>query len=208
MSIKYQDVTTLLLTNVQKNKTILPIVIDTIFYRNQKGHFTDDLVWAFFEARYPYSLLLIANYLSSNNLKDAKLACKLLNFVPSINLSIDKDDKKQYIDIFYWLKENYPFLYFTGESFQRTSKPKPYIVILDFKYLCKRVSVNTGKPLIQLTQREKNQLALFNNLSEYNKLLLSTFSTRIHYKNIYLRQSWINNSINKQIIIAKATLGG
>ena len=208
MDIKYEDVTTLLLTNIQNDKTLLPIVIDTIFYRNQNGYFTDDLVWAFFEARYPHSLMLIANYLNSSNIKDVKLACKLLDFIPSIDMSINNDSKKQYIDIFNWLNENYPFLYFTGESFQRTSKPIPYVVTLDLKYLCIKVSIHTGEPLIHLTKRENYLSALFNNLSEYNKLLLSTFSVRIHNKNIYLWQSWINQSINKQIIIAKARLGG
>lgn len=198
------DVTTILLEKVYNDKTILPIVVDMIFFKNREGLFTHDLIWAFFQAREPYSLMLIANYLCSEDIKDVKLACKLLDFVPSIDMTMGKDSKKQYRDLFYWLEENYFFLHYTGESFQSTSKPIPYIVVLDAKYICKRVSLHTGKLLIPLTEKENNLLGYFNNLDEDTKLLLSKFSLRIHYKNIYLWESWINHSINQQIIFAKA----
>jgi hypothetical protein len=200
------DVTAILLTTVHKDKTILPSIIDMIFFRNRKGLFTHDLIWAFFQARDPYSLMLIANYLGSEDVKDVKLARELLDFVPDLDMTIDKDSKKQYRAFCYWLEENYPFLYFTGESFQRTSKPIPYIVVLDAKYLCKRVSLNTGKPLMTLTEKESNLLGYFNNLDEDNKLLLSRFSFRINYENIYLWELWINHTITRQISIAKASL--
>ncbi|MBN4049417.1 hypothetical protein JYT70_00770 [bacterium AH-315-N14] len=151
--------------------------------------------------------MLIANYLISEDVNDVKLACKLLDFVPSIDMTMEKSSEKQYISFFYWLKENYPFLYFTGESFQRTSKPIPYIVALDAKYLCKQVSLYTAKPFIPYTAKENSLLYYFNDLDESNKLLLSSFSLRIHYENIYLWKSWINYSIIKQISIAEARLG-
>ncbi|HEY8805293.1 MAG TPA: hypothetical protein VIM42_09365 [Clostridium sp.] len=181
---EFLDVTALLLIKIHKDKTILPTIVDMIFFRNREGLFTHDLIWAFFQARDPYSLMLIANYLESDDLNDVKLACKLLDFVPSIDMTIEKDNKKQYMDLFYWLKENYFFLHFTGESFQRTSKPIPYIVALNSKYLCRQVSIDTGKPLIPLTKKENNLLSHFNNLGEYNKLLLSNHSLRIYYENI------------------------
>jgi len=198
------DVTTILLKKVYDDKTILPVVIDMIFFKNREGLFTHDLIWAFFQAREPYSLMLIANYLSSEDIKDVKLACKLLDFVPSIDVTVGKDSKKQYRALLYWLEENYFFLYFTGESYQSTSKPIPYVVVLEAKYLCKRVSLDTGKLLISLTEKENNLLCYFKDLDEDTKLLLSKFSLRIHYENIYLWESWINHSINKQISIAKA----
>jgi hypothetical protein len=203
MNIDNSDVTNMLLKKVHNDKTILPGVLNMIFVRNRKGLFIDDLIWAFFQARDPYSLMLIANYLGSQDVKDIKLACKLLDFVPSIDMTVGKSTKKQYIDFFYWLKENYHFLYFTGEGFQSTSKPIPYIVILNAKYLCKRVSLHTGKPLVPLSTSENNLLSDFNNLDEDNKLLLSTFSIRFRYRNIYLWKSWINHSITDQISIAK-----
>ena len=171
MHDEFLDVTAMLLIKVHKDKTILPIIVDMIFFRNREGLFNHDLIWAFFQARDPYSLMLIANYLGSEDVKDVKLACKLLDFVPSIDMTMGKDSKKQYIAFFNWLKENYPFLYFTGESFQRTSKPIPYIVALDAKYLCRQVSLYTGKPLIPYTEKENNLLGYFNNLDENNKLL-------------------------------------
>ncbi|MGH4124376.1 MAG: hypothetical protein ACREV6_15745 [Clostridium sp.] len=204
---EFLDVVALLLIKIHKDKTILPIIVDMIFFRNRKGLFTHDLIWAFFQARDPYSLMLIANYLISKDINDVKLACKLLDFVPSIDMTMGKSSEKQYIAFFYWLEENYPFLYFTGESFQRTSKPIPYIVALDAKYLCKQVSLYNSKPFIPYTAKENNLLYYFNDLDEHNKLLLSSFSRAIHYENIYLWKSWINHSIIKQIGIAEARLG-
>ncbi|MCJ7691677.1 MAG: hypothetical protein MUO60_20530, partial [Clostridiaceae bacterium] len=81
-----------------------------------------------------YSLMLIANYLYSDDPRDIKLACKLLDSVPFIDITTSRDSKDKYMDFFYWLKENYPFLYFTGESFQRTSNPIPFKIDLDAKY--------------------------------------------------------------------------
>lgn len=198
------DLTATLLIKTHNDNSILPNIVDTIFFRNRKGIFTHNLIWAFFEARNPFSLMLIASYLGSEDVNDVKLACKLLNFVPSIDMmTIQRDRKNQYLDFFYWLRENYPFLYFTGESFQRTSNPIPYIVVLDAKYLCKGISLYTGKPFIPLTEKETNIIGSFNNLDEYNKQLLSRFSLKIHSENIYLWKAWINSSISEQILIAK-----
>lgn len=203
---EFLDVVAILLIKLQKDKTILPDVVDMIFLRNRKRLFTHDLIWAFFQARDPYSLMLIANYLNSEDVDDVKLACKLLDFVPSINMTMGKSSKKKYTAFYYWLEENYPFLCFTGESFQRTSKPIPYIVALDAKYLSKQVSISTAKPFIPYTAKENYLLYYFNDLAESNKLLLSSFSRRIHFQNIYLWKSWITQPIIKQISIAKGTL--
>lgn len=120
------DVTASILIKIHKDNSILPSIVDTIFTRNREGLFNHDLIWTFFEARDPYSLMLIANYLHSDDIRDIKLACKLLDFVPSIDMSTSRDSKDKYTTFFYWLKQNYHFLYFTGESFQRTSNPIPY----------------------------------------------------------------------------------
>jgi len=201
------DDTSILIRKVQKDKKILPIIVEKIFLRNREGLFTHDLIWAFFQVREPHSLMLIADYLGSKDPRDVKLAGELLDFVPSIDMTRQKDNRKQYLDFLYWLQENYLFLYYTGESFQRTSKPIPYMVALDAKYLYKPVSIITGKPLTPFTEKENNLLAFFNDLDEENKLLLSKFSFRFHFENIYLWQSWINHSITQQISIAKARLG-
>lgn len=204
---EFLDITATLLINKHNDKTILPTIVDMIFYRNREGLFTHDLIWTFFQAKDPYSLMLIANFLNSKDVCDVKLSCKLLDFVPSIDMILGECGKKQYMDFYYWLKENYPFLYFTGESFQRTSKPIRYIVALDAKYLCRRVSLDTGKSAIPLTEKENRLLFHFNGLDDDNKLLLSNFSFKSHYENIYLWRSWINSSFDKQISIAKSILG-
>lgn len=203
---EFLDVTALLLIKTHKDKTILPTLIDIIFFRNREGLFTHDLIWAFFQARDPSSLMLIANYLHSDNIIDVKLACKLLDFVPSIDMALEKDSKNLYINFIYYLKENIPFLYYTGESFQRTSNPMPYIVALDAKYLCRPISVYTGKPLIPYTDKENRISDGFNNLDEDKKLLLSSYSLRQHYENIYLWDLWINKSIPNQISITQTGL--
>ncbi|MGK0465063.1 hypothetical protein [Clostridium sp.] len=128
------DITAALLIKTHKDNSILPIIVDTIFFRNREGLFNHDLIWSFFEARDPYSLMLIANYLHSDDTRDTELAYKLLDFVPSINMRNGREDKNQYTNLFYWIQENYRFLYFTGESFQRTSNPTPYKIDLDAKY--------------------------------------------------------------------------
>ena len=201
------DVTASLLIKTHNDKTILPTIVDTIFSRNRKGLFNHDLIWAFFQARDPYSLMLVANYLNSEDTDDVKLAEKLLDFVPSIDMTRSCDSKNQYLSCFYYLKENYPFLYFTGESFQRESNPKPYAIAIDAKYLNKRVSVNTGIPFIPLTQKENNLSNYFNKLDDENKQLLSNFSLKTQHENKYLWRSWINQSIIKQINMAEASPG-
>ncbi|WP_291633485.1 hypothetical protein [Clostridium sp.] len=205
---EFSDLIAILLIKIHKDKTVLPIIVDMIFFRNRVGLFTHDLIWAFFQARDPYSLMLIANYLVSEDVNDVKLACKLLEFVPSINMTMVKGSKKQYIDLFNWIEENYPFLSFTGESFQRTSKPMPYITSLDAKYLYRRVSLYTGEPFTPYTEKEKRILGYFNKVDEDNKLLLATCSLKIHNENIYFWNSWINNSITNQIRIAETRLRG
>ncbi|NNU77456.1 hypothetical protein [Clostridium estertheticum] len=197
------DVTASLLIKTHNDKTILPTIVDTIFSRNRRGQFNHDLIWTFFQARDPYSLMLIANYLDSENINDVKLAGQLLDFVPAIDMTRIVDVKKQYLSFFYYLKENYPFLYFTGESFQRTSNPKPYAIATDAKYLCKRVSVYTGEPFIPLTKHENILSNYFNKLDDNNKQLLSNFSLKIQNKNKYLWRSWINQPIINQISTAE-----
>ncbi|MCB2360047.1 hypothetical protein [Clostridium estertheticum] len=197
------DVTASLLIKTHNDKTILPTIVDTIFSRNRRGQFNHDLIWTFFQARDPYSLMLIANYLDSENINDIKLAGQLLNFEPSIDMTRGVDIQKQYISFFYYLKENYPFLYFTGESYQRTSNPNPYAIAIDAKYLCKRVSVYTGNPFIPLTKKENNLSNYFNKLDDNNKQLLSNFSLKLQNKNKYLWRSWINQPIINQISTAE-----
>ncbi|NJD03668.1 MAG: hypothetical protein FIA99_13985, partial [Ruminiclostridium sp.] len=63
-----------LLVRYYNDTTILPAVADLIFSRISKGKLIHTLVWAFFEARNPESLLLLANYIYSQDSRDYELA--------------------------------------------------------------------------------------------------------------------------------------
>lgn len=117
----------------RKDKTILPAVADMIFERNRKGLLIHDLVWAFFQSKDPFTLRLIAGYLKSNKEKDVKLASKLLNIELPESAAAAAAYEKQYSEYIAWLDENYPFLYFTGESFQQTESPVPFRIDLNAK---------------------------------------------------------------------------
>lgn len=116
------DGTAALLIITYNDKTILPIIADMIFKRNRKGVFTHDLVWAFFKANNKDALKIIAGFLRSANKDDIDLVCKLLNIEPI-----------KYNAYLSWLNENYPYIVFTGESFNLTSNPQPVTLDLEVK---------------------------------------------------------------------------
>lgn len=200
------DICAILLTKVYRDKTTLPIIGDTIFKRYKKGLLIHDLVWAFFECRDPHSLIIIADHLQSKELKEVQLARKLLNFVPGIAIKNNALNIDEYLSFLNWIGKNNLFLAFTGESFQQSSNPVPYIVVLEAKYLCAAVSVDTGKILKTLTEEECKLLEQFKKLDDNSKILLSNFSFIMHQKNIYTWHTWIHYPMAEQIKIAK--LGG
>lgn len=198
------DITSILLTKMYSDKTLLPIIADMIFERYKNGFLIHDLVWAFFQAADPRTLIIIGERLISSSSKDVELACRLLNFIPKIDKGINKEDK--YAIFLNWMKENSAYLKYTGESFQQTSNPKPHKVVLEGKYLCKSICCDTGKPLCHLSEKEYKLLNEFNKLDHSTKVLLSNFSLRVHHKNIYLWNMWHRYSLNDQIKIAR--IGG
>ena len=62
------DITATLLTTVYKDPSMLSVLVDMIFTRYSKGLLINTLVWSFFEARNPNSLIYIANYLLSTEI--------------------------------------------------------------------------------------------------------------------------------------------
>ncbi|MBC2582025.1 hypothetical protein HGI79_17430 [Clostridium sp. DJ247] len=197
------DVSAILLAKVYKDKTVLPTIVDMIFERYKKGFLIHDLIWAFFEAGDPNSLILIANHLKTGDLQEIELASKLLSFIPGINMGTNIDGNKNYLTFLYWIKENIFFLHFTGESFQQSSNPTPYVVVLKAKYLCKNVSIDTGKIIESLTPRENQLIETFSSLDGNTKVLLANFSVTVYRKNIVLWNKWIQYDISEQISIAK-----
>jgi hypothetical protein len=122
------DAAVSVLVNIYIDNSVLPAAADMIFKRNRQGHYTHDLIWAFFRSSTPDALKLTAERICSSDQQDIDLACHLLNFESSY-LSLNTEDRqKQYQTYLQWLNENAPFLYFTGESFQYSSNPILYKV--------------------------------------------------------------------------------
>lgn len=198
------DVTAILLVKVYKDKGILPLLADMIFKRYKLGNCIHDLAWAFFEGKEPYSLILIGNKLRSREIKDVELACKLLGFIPGVDVKSSVDGETQYFGFFNWIEENRPFLYFTGESFQQKNSPTPYVVVLEAKYLCKVISIDTGKSLEPLTREENELLSSFDKQDDDKKILLSSYSFRLHHDDVNRWTMWLRRPIEEQIKIAEA----
>ena len=202
------DVAAAFLLKLFHEKSILPTMTDMMFQRNRKGLLTHDLVWAFFEARDPQSLILIANRLKSEHDKDVEFARKLLSFVPGVHKSRHTDMNQQYSYITNWLHDNRSFLQYTGESPQQLNSPIPYVVVLEAKYLCKTLSTDTGKVLESLTNKDYHLIDRFNTLDMNHKILLSDFSFSLHQKNLSGWKMWLQYPITEQINMAKARIGG
>ncbi len=192
-----------ILTSIYKDKTCLPAIVKMIFKRHKEGRFINNLVWAFFQCSDPGSLILIANYLNSKEPEEMELAKKLLNFIPEQKVLSDRVLESGYKKIQEWIKENTPFLYFTAESFHQTSNPKPFIVNYGAKYLCKAVSVNTGKMLKPLTKEEAELLDNFNQSDETSMELISKFSFKLNIKNKTLWNIWLQFPIEQQKKLAE-----
>lgn len=203
------DSAAILLTKMYRDETILPIMVDMIFDRNRRNFFTHDLVWAFFESKDPSSLIMIANRLLSNEAEDTELASTLLSFVPGIDKNSNNVSKeKKYAYFLNWMDENNSFLYFTGQSLQQVNSPITYVIVLEAKYLCRFVSVDTGKPIKPLTEKEGRILNEFRKLDQNTKIFLSTFSNRMHNRDLNFWNMWIDYPIEKQIEMAKDMAGG
>ena len=198
------DAVAALLIKKYKDTTILPTIADMIFNRYKKGQYIYDLVWAFFECRDPGSLIYIACRLSSPNIKDAEIACRLLSFVPNVNMQ----NVNRYDSFLNWFDENNKFLYYTEESFQQMNNPRIYAVSLEAKYLCTPVSPICGEIHQQLTNLEKQNLSAFNKLDSNTKLLLADYSFLLFKQNNYWWNMWTQYPTHKQIRIMYAAKGG
>jgi hypothetical protein len=193
------DICAVHLIRIYRDKAILPILADMIFARHRKGTLTHNLIWAFFESHDPCSLIYLANYLQSQNNEDVKFAQKLLNFVPGIKLNDNLESELLFSHFLNWLEENCMFLYYTGESYQETSRPMPYRINLQAKYLHMIVSPDTGKILKPLTSNEYSILDEFNKLDESKKSALSNYSYMLYNKDIKKWNMWIHYPISQQI---------
>lgn len=157
---------------------------------------------AFFEGRDIDSLTFIAKRLKSDKQKDIELACKLLGFLPNIDLSSETLMQNHYTNFVQWIFENYSFLLYAGENLKRIKITLPYKVAWEAKYLCKRVNIDTGNILEELTSFDYRLINQFSTLNFNAKQLLSNYSYRFNRKNIELWHVWLSYPISEQIRIA------
>lgn len=198
------DKLALILVKNCSNINVLPVIVHLIFYRNRKGHYYYDLAWALFESKYPSCLFMIAERLISGHIKDTELTRKLLNFIPGIEKNRGTGKWNEWNNIIKWLSENYPFLNYTGESFQQKNCPSAYMVSLKDKYLCRNLNKGT-----KTTNRYENKLLMeFDQLDNKTKMLLSEYSYKLYRLNYNLWQTWLHFSLNDQIKTVKAVTGG
>ena len=197
-----------LLTKSFRDTTVLPELAEMIFTQYRNGKLIHELVWAFFEARNPESLLLIALRLNSPDRRDKELAERLLCFIPEIGKWSRHTGLMAYNGVLYWLRENKPFMYYTGESLHLCSSPRHYAVSLPAKYLCRPVSVDTGEPLSPFNELETKLLQPFRELSELIQQKLADFSLKLYGSNIYQWNTWIQLPLNEQISFTARMNGG
>jgi hypothetical protein len=201
------DAAAALLLKTYHDKTVLPTVAELIFRRNRKGLLIHDLVWSFFSLFDTTAPRLIAHYLLSSNEEDVALACKLLHLSPPLQENSPTAKQHRYRQYLFWLEENNPFLYPTGECFQLTSSPQPLGVDLDAKYMGKNAATRNKKPQEPLTQEEINYLKGFHEASVEEQALLASFSKKLHDKNKKQWERWLQKTTAEQLRIARSGLG-
>lgn len=192
-----------LIVNYQDD-SILPGVAELIFRRNRKGLYIHDLVWSFFRACDPSSVSLLARRLISREAADAELACELLHLEMPEHPEHPESRRKLYEQYQSWLKENRPYLYFTGEQFQLTSAPKPVKVDKEAKYLQKEISPRSQKPLVSVTDDERERLMGFRTCSWEERNLLCEYSDRLHKQNKAAWENWSRNPPDQQVLAARS----
>jgi len=194
------DVTASVLVNRYQDLRILPLMVDLVFRRNRNGRYIHDLVWVLFQSRDPQALKFIAARIQSLTLEDAELAATLLNTgetdIPTHN-TVDNHDA--YLQ---WLEENDPYLYFTGESFQFTSKPAFCAIDHERKYLQKGTPSYDWQPVALFDDVESQTLVAFRQLEDWQQSALSAYSHKLHGTNIAAWQEWIHRPFSEQLKVA------
>lgn len=202
------DVTVSALINIYKDADSVPPAVDLIFKRDRNGRYIHDLVWALFRLRDPEVLKLIARRLRSSDPKDAELAAELLNLDETDVPAAEVDGEGRYEGYLHWLEENQPYLYFTGESFQYSSRPVFCAVDLERKYLQKAASSHDRQAIAPLDDEESKSAAAFKQLSAQEQKVLSEYSQKICSKSVPAWKEWLHAPVGEQIKAAKAGLEG
>ena len=197
-----------LLTKSFRDTAVLAEIVEMIFIRQKKGKLIHELVWAFFEARNPESLLFIAQHLISPDSREVDLSKRLLCFIPTMGEQSNIAGVILYGRVLQWLQENRFFLYYTGESLHLSSMPLHYAISWIAKYLCRPISTDNGEPLLPLNEFENNLSTLFRELPERQQQQMAAFSHMLYRKNIYQWNTWMRLSLHEQAELASHMMGG
>lgn len=117
---------------------------------------------------------------------DIKLARKLLNY-----------NSGSYNDFISNINKNETYIYFTGESFQYSSRPIFYRVDYSCKYLCKR------RRTVVFSNEEKSILNKFKELSEEEQDILSEYSFVLSKTNKQKWEEFMSFNMSQQLQKAK-----
>lgn len=180
-------------------KSIIPMLTEMIFNRNRNDKYIHDLVWACLQSKDINILKNFAEHLRSPIVKDVELARSLLNLPQEIPLKTATEKEKQYTSFMTWLKDNSPYINFTGESFNLTSNPVPCIVDLESKYLCNGGCIQVISQIDSTSDAHTNTKSEFSKLPESHKAILSKYSQNLHEEDPIYWKEWIHYPIDKQI---------
>lgn len=191
------DVSVSVLINKYKDAEIVPQVVDLIFRRNRAGSHIHDLVWALFRYHDPEILRLIAPYLRSSHSADVVLAEELLN-LDNLSATMAHSGGQTYERYVKWLEENQPYLYFTDESFQYTSRPLFCCVDIERKYLQQQAATYEKQPLTVLGEAENACIAAFRQLREEEQLRLADYSQTLRKADENAWKEWLQQPVQEQ----------
>lgn len=173
------DAAVIKLIMIFREASVIHDAVSLCFQRNRKDAFHHDLVWALFHAYRIEPLAEIAENLLSSDERDVRFACSLLYLEPPRNMR-DETEKKMVHDAFLsWLEENGEYLYFTGDSFQRTGEPVFFALNAPAKYVGRPVSKKTGFPLGTLSEHERTVMDFFGRSNPDEKKRLLAYSDRL-----------------------------
>ncbi len=185
------------LLNEFKDTRMLKPAVDLAFSRNRKQQFNHDLIWAIFKSNDIKTLEYIAEYLKSPYNQDVAFSENLLENITEGEITIDPDNKHEsYLN---WIKDNSPYINFTDECYNLSSKPTFFNVDMEAKYVCKpAMSMNVGFKL-PASKIEENNLETFRNLDEETKRRLSSASEKIYSSSPQQWENWKKTDIKGQL---------
>ena len=163
------------LLDLYHERRALPLAVEVLFLRAKNGRNYHDLFWAVSRFGDPSGLRLIAARLDAPEEETAALARELLGID-------DVQGKMRFSDYERWLKENDPFLYFSGESLQYSAKPAVFRVDHARKYVNRATPAYEKQALSPQNERERARLAEFSALEESDRATLAQYAQEMRQK--------------------------